>query len=175
MIFKELELSGVYLIEPEFLSDSRGYFTRMFCKNEFDKYALCTDFPQWNLSHNNVKNTLRGMHFQKPPFEEIKLITCVKGAILDVLIDLRKESSTYKKWISIELNEQNKNALYAPKGIAHGYKTLCCDTDVFYHVSEFYRPEYSDGVLYNDEAFSIDWGDLSGLVISEKDLAWDKI
>ena len=174
MRIRELELKGVYLIEPEFISDNRGFFSRMFDKTEFEQIGLCTEFPQWSISHNNAKNTIRGMHLQKPPYGEIKLISCTKGSILDVLIDLRKDSDTYKKWISIELTEANKKSLYVPKGIAHGFKTLCDDTDVFYHISEFYRADYSDGVLYKDEAFGIDWGDLNGFIISEKDLTWQK-
>ena len=172
MKVRELEIKGVYLIEPEFLEDSRGCFTRVFCKDEFEKLGLCADFPQWSVSHNIVKNTIRGMHFQTPPHEEIKLVACIHGAILDVLIDLRKESNTYKKWISIELTDKNKQMLYVPKGIAHGFKTLCDNTDVMYHISEFYHPECSDGVKYNDEAFTIQWGNLDNLVISEKDLSW---
>ncbi|MCL2199347.1 MAG: dTDP-4-dehydrorhamnose 3,5-epimerase [Defluviitaleaceae bacterium] len=172
MCIKELSLKGVYLIEPNFISDNRGFFSRTFCKNEFSKMGLATEFPQWSISHNKKKNTIRGMHFQKPPHEEIKLITCTKGGIYDVLVDLREGSETYKKWISVELTETNKHSLYVPGGIAHGFKTLLDDTDVFYHISEFYHPEYSSGVLYNDEAFGIEWGNLDGLVISEKDLAW---
>ena len=172
MKFTELDIKGVYIIEPELLEDNRGYFTRIFCKNEFEKFGLCTEFPQWSISHNKVRNTIRGMHFQKAPHEEIKLVMCTKGGILDVLIDLRKDSDTYKRWISVELTEDNKKSLYVPKGIAHGFKTLCDNTDVLYHISEFYHPECSDGVLYNDEAFGVEWGNIDGLIISDKDLKW---
>ena len=174
MQIKELELEGTYVIEPSLLSDNRGYFTRIFCKYEFSRLGLVTDFPQWSISHNNHKNTIRGMHYQKTPHEEIKLVTCIKGEIYDVLVDLRKSSKTYKKWTGIELTEKNRKSLYIPKGIAHGFKTLSDDTDVLYHISEFYCPEFNTGVLYNDTAFGIDWGDLKDIVISERDLAWSK-
>lgn len=175
MRIEEMALEGVFVIEPDFLSDNRGYFTRIFCENEFKKMGLETNYPQWSVSHNKKKHTIRGMHFQKPPYEEVKLVSCIKGGILDVLIDLREESDTYRNWFSVELTEENKKSLYVPKGIAHGFKTLCDDTDVMYHISEFYHPECSDGLLYNDDAFGIEWGDLSGLTISEKDLEWSKI
>ena len=172
MKFKELDIKGAYLIEPEFLKDDRGFFTRVFCDKEFKLYNLCTDFPQWSISYNKKKNSIRGMHYQKPPHEEVKLVMCTKGGILDVLVDLRKESDSYTQWISVNLTEENKKVLYIPKGIAHGFKTLCDNTDVLYHISDFYHPECSTGVLYNDDAFGIEWGDIDNIVIADKDLTW---
>jgi dTDP-4-dehydrorhamnose 3,5-epimerase len=172
MRIKELTLKGVYLIEPELLTDNRGFFTRVFCKTEFEKKGLVTVFPQWSISHNKQKNTIRGMHYQKPPYEEVKIVTCTKGGIYDVLLDLREASKTFKSWISVELTELNKNLLYIPTGIAHGFKTLCDGTDIFYHISELHHPGSGAGVRYDDEAFGIEWGNLDKIVISEKDLTW---
>lgn len=170
MIFHECKLKGAYLIELNKIQDDRGYFARTFCRNEFAEHGLETDFVQCNVSSNLFRNTLRGMHYQGSPYEETKIVSCCKGSIYDVIIDLRKESDTYCKWESFELSAYNKRYLYIPKGFAHGYKTLEDDTDVFYMMTEFYISEYSCGVRWNDKQFNIQWPEYNKYIISTKDL-----
>ena len=168
MIFKELSIAGVYLISLEKHEDERGFFARTFCKKEFAEHNLVTDFVQCNLSYNRVKGTLRGMHFQRPPHEEVKIVSCLRGAIYDVVLDIRESSPTYGKWLAEELTEENHNMLYIPAGLAHGFQTLSDESLVYYQMSEFYAPNSASGVRYNDERFKIKWaGDVT--IISEKD------
>ena len=157
MIFEPLDLDGVYLIKPELHEDERGFFSRSFCKKEFIAKGLVGEFVQCNISFNKKKNTLRGMHFQKAPHEETKLVRCIRGSIFDVIIDLRTDSQTFKKWVGVELGSEDKHALYVPAGFAHGFMTLTDNTEVFYQMSEYYYPEYSDGVRWDDPTFNIIW------------------
>lgn len=168
MKFQELNLSGLYLIESDCFEDERGFFARTFCKDEFAKYGVNMHFEQCSFSFNKKKGTLRGMHFQTVPFEEAKLIRCTHGAIYDVLIDLRPESKTFKKWQAIELSEHSLKFLYVPPGFAHGFQTLEDATQVFYQISSKYSPQHSSGVRWNDPAFSINWP-LAVSTISKKD------
>lgn len=168
MIFKETEFQGVYLIELEKNSDERGFFARSFCKKEFQRYGIDFNIAQSNISFNKNKGILRGMHYQIPPHEEAKLVSCTKGAIYDVIIDLRLDSPTYCKWIAIELSAQNYVSFYIPKGFAHGFQALSDDTVVLYQMSEFYHPESARGIRWDDPLFSIEWPS-NNQVISAKD------
>lgn len=168
MIFKETELKGAYIIELEPVQDERGFFARIFCQKEFEEHGLNPCIVQCNISHNKKKGTLRGMHYQMPPYEEDKIVSCFKGAIYDVIIDLRSNSDTYCQWFDVELSDHNTKMLYVPKGFAHGFQTLEDDTAVFYQMSEFYHPEAAKSVRWNDPAFGIVWPD-DIRVISERD------
>ena len=168
MIFKETRLNGAYIIEIEPLEDERGFFARSFCQKEFEEHGLNPRVMQCNISFNKKKGTLRGMHYQIAPYQEAKLVCCTKGAIYDVIIDLRKDSPTLKQWIAVELTATNRRMLYIPEGFAHGFQTLEDNTEVFYQMSEFYHPESAKGVRWNDPAFGIVWPD-DIRVISDRD------
>jgi dTDP-4-dehydrorhamnose 3,5-epimerase len=171
MIFKETKLRDAYIIEIEKLEDKRGFFARTWCKNEFESHHLNSQMVQTNVSFNNKKGTLRGMHYQVAPFEETKLVRCTRGSIYDVIIDLRPESPTYKQWVGIELTSENYKMLYIPGNFAHGFQTLEDNTEVIYQVSQFYSPGYEGGIRYNDPAFHIQWP-MEVQVISDKDKNW---
>jgi dTDP-4-dehydrorhamnose 3,5-epimerase len=168
MIFTGTKIKGVYIIEPEFLTDERGFFTRSFCKEEFRNYGIDTDIVQCNISYNKKKGTLRGMHFQVPPFEEVKIVSCTKGSIYDVVVDLRRYSSTYLQWHSEKLSADSYRMLYIPKGCAHGFQTLEDNCIVYYQMGEYYHSECSVGIRWNDPSIGIVWP-LPTLIISEKD------
>lgn len=168
LIFAEIELNGAFLIEPERIEDKRGFFARSWCKREFDQHGLKTEFVQCNISFNRKRGTLRGMHYQSAPYEETRLVRCTKGAIYDVIIDLRPDSQTFLEWFSIELTEDNRKMLYIPEGFAHGFLTLKDNTEVFYQMSKFYAPGHAKGVRWNDPAFNIMWP-IDVKVISQKD------
>ena len=168
MKFVETELKGAFIIEPEILEDERGFFARTWCRKEFEQYGLNPKMAQCNISFNRNKGTLRGMHYQAPPFEEAKLVRCTMGAVHDVIIDLRPNSKTFMQWIDVELSAENRRMIYIPEGFAHGFLTLENDTEVFYQMSEFYAPEYARGVRWNDPKFSVQWPD-DVRIISEKD------
>ena len=157
MKFKQTKLKGAYIIEMEPIKDERGVFARSWCKEEFKQQGLNCDLVQCNISFNKKKGTLRGMHYQCAPHEEVKLVMCLRGAVYDVIIDLRAKSDTYKQWISIELTSENRKMLYVPEGFAHGFQTLEDDTEVFYQMSEFYHPECASGIRWDDSSFSIKW------------------
>ncbi len=168
MIFKETALRGAYIIEPEAICDERGFFARTFCRDEFEAHGLNSAVAQCNISGNLRRGTLRGMHYQSEPHAEAKLVQCVRGALYDVIIDLRPGSDTYCRWVGVELSGLNRRLLYVPEGFAHGFQTLEDDTAVYYQISEFYAPQSARGVRWNDPAFGIDWP-LSDPVISDKD------
>ena len=168
MIFTKTNLEGAYVIDIEKKEDDRGFFARTFCAQEFLSNELDSTFVQANTSFNYKKGTLRGMHFQKSPYEEDKLVRCTKGSIFDVIIDIRKDSPTYKKWFGVELSEENRKSLFVPKGFAHGYLTLEDNSEVTYLVTEFYTPEADSGIKFDDPAFNIEWP-MTPVVISEKD------
>jgi dTDP-4-dehydrorhamnose 3,5-epimerase len=165
VIVKPTELPGAYVIEPERHQDIRGYFARTFCQKEFAEAGLDTRIAQCSVSFNARKGTLRGLHYQLPPFEEVKMVRCSRGAIYDVIVDIRPSSSAFKKYFSIELNEQNGKMLYIPAGFAHGFQTLCDDTEVAYQMSESYSAEHSRGVRWNDPAFGIPWPDAERIIL----------
>ena len=168
MIFTETSLKGAFLIEPERLEDERGFFARTWCQREFEAHGLNSRLVQCNISFNKKMGTLRGMHYQVAPYEEARLVRCTQGAIYDVIIDLRPESSTFKQYIAAVLTAQNRTMLYVPEGFAHGFLTLEDNTEVFYQMSEFYAPEYARGVRWNDPAFGIQWP-AEVQVISDRD------
>lgn len=171
MKFIETRLKGAYIIEIELLEDERGFFARTFCQTEFEAHGLNPRLVQCSLSFNRRKGTLRGMHFQVAPMAESKLVRCTKGAIYDVILDLRPDSSTYCQWVAVELSGDNYRMLYIPEGFAHGFQTLEEDTEVFYQMSEFYAPEYARGVRWDDPAFNIEWP-LKTRILSKKDMSY---
>ena len=171
MIFTETKLKGAFIIDLERREDSRGYFARAFCQNEFKAHGLKPIIAQANLASNFKKGTLRGMHFQYPPAAETKLVRCTRGAILDIIVDLRPESPTYLEHISVELNEDNMTALYVPERFAHGYQALCNNTDTSYQVGEFYTPSAESGLRHDDPRLGLKWP-LPVSVISPKDQAF---
>ncbi len=172
MRFTRTELQGAYVVELETIEDARGSFARAWDSNEFAEKGLETRIAQCNVSFNTRKGTLRGMHFQRSPHEEVKQIRCIRGSLFDVIVDLRPESASYRQWVGVELSSDNRRMLYVPPGFAHGFQTLEDDTETFYMVSEFYAPGAEAGVRWNDPAFGIHWplGDPS--VISDKDRSW---
>jgi dTDP-4-dehydrorhamnose 3,5-epimerase len=170
MIFTETTLRGAYLVELERREDERGFFARSFCQREFKELGLDPCVVQCNISFNKQRGTLRGMHYQIPPHAEAKLVRCTRGAIYDVIIDLRHSSSTFLRWTGVELTSENHSALYIPEGFAHGFQTLTNDSEIFYQMSEFYAPEAARGIRWNDPTFGITWS-LPVSVISDKDSA----
>ncbi len=168
MQFTEIFLAGTYLINPEPFVDERGFFSRSFCQKEFAEHGL-KDVPvQCNLSFNKKRGTLRGMHFQRQPCAEAKLVRCTAGAICDVIIDLRKGSPTFSRWEAFELTAENRTALYIPEGFAHGFQTLVDNTEVFYQMYSFFEAKSADGVRWDDPAFNIQWP-VANPVVSAKD------
>jgi dTDP-4-dehydrorhamnose 3,5-epimerase len=155
MIFVETKLSGAYLIKPERHEDERGYFARTFCRNEFAGRGLHSLFVQSSVSFNHKKGTFRGMHFQAPPYQEIKLVSCAHGAILDYIVDLRPDSPTFKEYIKVELTAENGFSLYVPKSFAHGFLTLEDNSLVTYQMSEYHHSEAARGFRWDDPAFDI--------------------
>lgn len=169
--FRETELRGAYRIELDKLEDSRGFFARVWCQKEFEEHSLVSAVVQANTSFNTRAGTLRGMHYQVAPYEETKLVRCVRGGIYDVIVDLRPESLTFKHWTGVELTAANYNMLYVPAGFAHGFITLEDNTEVTYLVSEAYVPGAERGLRWNDPAFGIEWPRPVEL-ISAKDADW---
>ena len=157
MRFIETDLKPALIIESERQQDKRGFFARTFCSEEFTAHGLNPRVVQCSISFNHKRGTLRGMHYQIAPHEETKLVRCTRGAIYDVVIDLRPESPTWKQWMTMELTAENRKILYIPEGFAHGFQTLDDDTEVFYMMSDFYDSECSRGVRWDDPAFGIDW------------------
>jgi dTDP-4-dehydrorhamnose 3,5-epimerase len=168
MIFTKTPLENAYLIDINKIEDERGFFARYYCSSEFEEYGLSTNWVQVNNSLSKEVGTLRGLHFQNFPYQEDKLIRCVKGAIWDVIVDIRKESSTFGSWFGAELNSDNRTMMYVPKGFAHGFITLLPESEVIYLVSEPYKPEADNGIIWNDSTINITWP-IEPNVISEKD------
>jgi dTDP-4-dehydrorhamnose 3,5-epimerase len=157
MIFTETKLKGAFVIEPEKLEDERGFFARTRCQREFAQHGLNPCIAQCNISFNPKRGTLRGMHYQIAPHAEVKTVRCTRGAIYDVIVDLRLDSPTFTQWAALELNAENRRILYVPEGFAHGFQTLEDATEVFYEISVSYAPEYARGVRWDDPAFGIQW------------------
>jgi dTDP-4-dehydrorhamnose 3,5-epimerase len=168
MIFTETKLKGAYIIEINKIGDKRGFFGRQWCHDEMAEMGLKTKIAQVNTSLNKERGTLRGLHYQKFPYQETKLIRCIRGKIFDVIIDLRPDSATFKQWFGLELSQDNYKMLYSPDNFAHGFITLEDNTEILYLVSQFYHPEAEAGLRWDDPKFSIQWlGNIK--VISEKD------
>ncbi len=171
MIFTETKLLGAFVLDLERREDSRGFFAREFCQQEFEEHGLKIVIAQANLAFNAKAGTVRGMHFQYPPAAETKLVRCVRGAILDTIVDLRPESPTYLKSISVELSEDNWRSLYVPERFAHGYQALRDNTVTSYHVGEFYTPDAEGGLLHDDPVLGLKWP-MPVSIISDKDRAF---
>lgn len=171
MIFIETKLKGAYVIELEKLEDQRGFFARTWDGKEFEQRGLVGKAAQQSISFNNSIGTIRGMHYQKAPYQETKLVRCTRGGKFDVIIDLRPKSPTFKRWFGIELTADNYRMLYVPYGFAHGFQTLREDTEVIYLMSEVYNPEAEVGLRYNDPTIGIEWP-LPVTAVSENDLNW---
>lgn len=184
MIFTETKIKGAYIIDIEKLKDERGFFARSWCQKEFEAHGLNSRLVQCNISFNLKKGTLRGMHYQAAPYEEAKLVRCIRGSIYDVIIDIRPSSDSYCNWIGVELTapgskpqalpsqlKANYRMLYIPEGFAHGFLTLEDNSEVFYQMSEFYSPDHARGFRWNDSAFGIEWpSDVN--VLSDRDRSY---
>ena len=157
MKFTPLHLEGAYLVELNILTDNRGSFARTFCKEEFRKIGHTKEFVQANQSWNTTKGTVRGMHFQIPPFKEVKLIRCIKGRVFDVIVDIRKESPTFLQHFSVELSEENKNMIYVPEGFAHGFYVMSEFAEFVYKCTDYYHPQSEVSLLWDDPEINIDW------------------
>lgn len=168
MKFSPTALTGACIIDIEPVPDERGFFARSWCREEFARHGLNPDLAQCSISFNKKRGTLRGLHYQARPHEETKVVRCTRGAICDVIVDLRPESPTFRKWIAVELSADNRRMLYIPAGLAHGFQSLTDDTEVFYQISTPYHPESARGARWNDPAFGIEWP-VTERVISDKD------
>ena len=172
MILTETTLTGAVLVDIEMMSDERGGFARTWCAREFAAAGLADVTVQSSIATNHVAGTLRGMHYQAAPHAEAKLVRCTRGAIYDVLVDLRPESATYLEWIGVELSAANHRALYVPPGLAHGYQTLSDNTEIVYQMSEFYSPDAGQGVRWDDPVVAIEWPPTLRRVMSPRDRAY---
>jgi dTDP-4-dehydrorhamnose 3,5-epimerase len=171
MIFTETKLKGAFIIDLEPRADDRGFFARAFCQREFEAHGLKPTIAQANIGFNKRKGTLRGMHFQFPPAAETKLVRASRGAVLDIIVDLRPESATYLQHIAVELSADNHRGIYIPERFAHGYQALEDDTETTYHVGEFYTPGSEGGLLYDDPRLGLSWP-LPVTTMSDKDRQW---
>jgi dTDP-4-dehydrorhamnose 3,5-epimerase len=172
MIFEPTKIDGAWTIDLDRREDERGYFARSWCRREFEARGLTADLVQSNFSYNYRKGTIRGMHYQVAPSQEAKLVRCIRGSVWDVIVDLRPESPTYLEWVGVELSAENHRQLYIPEHCAHGYQTLADDTEVLYHVSEFYVPDAERGIRWNDPQLAIRWPENDEPTLSPKDRAW---
>lgn len=171
MTFTETRIPGAWIVDPQPIVDDRGLFAMTWLPAEFESRGLDASLAQCNLAWNHKRGTLRGMHFQRAPHAQAKLVRCTRGAMLDVVVDLREGSPTYRQWESIELNQDNRRMLYIPQGLAHGYLTLTDGVEVFYQASAPWAPQAEAGVRWNDAAFGIKWP-FEPAVISERDATW---
>jgi dTDP-4-dehydrorhamnose 3,5-epimerase len=169
IVFRETKLQGAFVIEPQSFADARGVFARSYSETEFASHGLNPRIAECNISFSSYAHTVRGMHWQNPPHAQVKLVRCTKGAIYDVIIDLRPESPTFKQWIGETLTEENRVMLYVPEGFAHGFQTLQANSEVFYQVSHVYAPQSEGGVRWNDPVFAIDWPAKDGVTINARD------
>jgi dTDP-4-dehydrorhamnose 3,5-epimerase len=172
MIFAETRLAGAYTIDLERIEDDRGFFARSWCVRELAGHGLTTEVSQASVAFNSEEGTLRGMHWQVAPHAEVKLVRCTRGAIYDVIVDLRPASQTFGEWIAVELTADNRQTLYVPEGFAHGYQTLQRDTEVWYQMSAPHAPEAARGFRWDDPRFRIEWPPAARRVMSERDRSW---
>lgn len=168
MIFTKTELKGSYIIDLNPFEDERGWFARTFCQQEFQQIGHTKNWVQLNHSFTKQKGSIRGMHFQMPPFAEIKMVRCIAGSVFDVIVDIRKNSPTFLQWFGVELSATNKKMIYIPEGFAHGFQTLTDDAELIYHHSEFYKPGVEAGLKFNDPKINISWK-LEPTNISDRD------
>jgi dTDP-4-dehydrorhamnose 3,5-epimerase len=171
MNFLQTLIPGAFIIGVDKRSDARGFFARAWCEEEFRSRGLETAFVQANIGYSSKRGTLRGLHLQSPPHGEAKLVRCTRGAIHDVIVDLRPESPSYLRWVAAELSDENRRMMYVPTGCAHGYQTLADDTEVFYSVTAAYEPGAEVGIRYDDPVLGIEWP-IEASIVSEKDLGW---
>ena len=169
MIFTETSLEGAFIIELDPHHDERGFFARAWCEREFVEHGLSSSLKQCNISFSTTTGTLRGLHYQAAPYEETKLIRCVKGAIYDVIVDLRTESRTFTQYFAAYLTEENRKMLYVPEGFAHGFQTMADNTEVFYQMSQLYVQDAARGIRWDDPAFRIDWPSVPKRTMSSRD------
>ena len=172
MRFGETPIEGAWIIEPDAHEDERGTFARVWCRDELSEQNLSTEVAQCSISRNPRTGTLRGLHFQRAPHEEMKIVRAVAGAIFDVIVDLRPGSATRGRWFGVRLDAEDGKALYIPKGVAHGFQTLADDSDVLYMISTPYAPEAATGVRWDDPVFAIEWPSVPDRIISERDRSW---
>jgi dTDP-4-dehydrorhamnose 3,5-epimerase len=172
MRFESLDIDGAMLISPEAIPDHRGFFARTFCERELGAHGLPIRYVQASISFNHRRGTLRGMHFQRAPSREAKLVRCAKGAIFDVLLDLRPGSSSYLRHVAVELSEENRSSVFIPHGVAHGFQTLRDVTEVEYRMTDWHAPELACGVRWNDPAFGITWPVVDGAILSDRDASY---
>jgi dTDP-4-dehydrorhamnose 3,5-epimerase len=168
MIFQETKIKGAFIIGPNLICDSRGFFACSWSRQEFNQHGLNSQLVQCNISFNHRLGTLRGMHYQQAPHQEAKLVRCSRGAMFDVAIDLRVDSPTRFQWVGVELTAENRLMFYIPEGFAHGYQTLADNTEIFYQMSEYYHPESARGIRWNDPLFGITWP-VEVVCINERD------
>jgi dTDP-4-dehydrorhamnose 3,5-epimerase len=171
VIFEKTPIPGVWILEVEKRADDRGFFGRAWCRREFEAQGLASDFPQANIGYSVKRGTVRGLHFQKHPWQEVKIVRCTRGAMFDVVVDLRPDSPSYTRWFGVELTQDSHRLLYVPEGCAQGYQTLVDETEMSYQTSTFYAPDSAAGVRFDDPAFGIEWP-LPVSVISEADRTW---
>jgi dTDP-4-dehydrorhamnose 3,5-epimerase len=169
MKFVETRLKNAFIVEAERFEDERGYFARNWTHREFEAAGLDTRLVECNTSFNRRKGTLRGMHYQEAPHEQVKLVRCIRGAIYDVIIDLRPASTSFKQWLAVELSADNARMLYVPVGFAHGFQTLADDTEVAYQMSSYFEPESGRGIRWNDPAFGIEWPETDQRIMISRD------
>jgi dTDP-4-dehydrorhamnose 3,5-epimerase len=175
MIFTETRLHGAFTIDPELIRDERGFFARVWDGEELARHGLVSRATQSSIAYNRAAGTLRGLHFQHAPFAETKLVRCTRGAIRDVIVDLRPASPTFLEWVAVELTAENRRMLYIPEEFAHGYQTLSDETEVWYQMSTPYTPEAAGGLRWDDPRLAIEWPEVEHRVISERDRAWPDV
>ncbi|MDX2253608.1 MAG: dTDP-4-dehydrorhamnose 3,5-epimerase [Nitrospira sp.] len=171
MLFHQTPLQGCYVIEPELIRDHRGFFARVWCRQELEQHGLKAELMQSNIGRSVRKGTLRGLHFQIGTHAEVKIVRCTRGAMFDVVVDLRRESATYKRWFGIELTAENEKMIYVPEGFAQGYLTLSDNTEMNYHTSKLFNREAATGVRFDDPQFGIEWP-IEIAVMSQQDQQW---
>jgi dTDP-4-dehydrorhamnose 3,5-epimerase len=172
MRFEPLHIGGAMLISPEAMPDHRGFFARTFCEREFEAHGLPVAFVQASISFNHRRGTVRGMHFQRAPSREAKLVRCLKGAIFDVLLDLRPASASYLRHVAVELSGENRSSVFIPHGVAHGFQTIRDGAEVEYRMTDWHAPELASGVRWNDPAFGIPWPVVDGVTLSDRDASY---
>lgn len=171
MLFVETRLRGAFFIDLNLDEDARGFFARSWCQQEFEEHGLDARLVQCNVSFNARRGTLRGMHYQGPPYAEARLVRCTMGAAYDVIIDLRPHSPTFRQWLATDLTAENRRAIFVPAGFAHGFQTVTDETEIFYQMSEFYHPELAAGVRWNDPGFGIRWP-IHPPILSDRDAGY---